>query len=131
VGRDHADNGYSFSYDAPSGKITQAASSVVFHRGETDQVTFLTNVRAQRHAPSGRRLLGTIGLNLEGKRSVVYNGVFKLRFKKAGKTVLVKKRRARIVLRPRFGMQRATLRFKGDLPTGDYEVVGRFIRKTR
>lgn len=125
VGRDRADNGYSFTYEA-DGRISSAASSILISSGSNDRVRFITSVRSHPDRPVGRRLVGRIGLTLRGRRSVLYDGTFILRLSTSSGPALKQIKAKKIILRPCEGQRHAVVRFPFDLPPGDYYMTGRF-----
>lgn len=125
VGRDTADNGFSFSYDSEAGEITQATSSLRF--AAQDRVNYLTSVDTAATPSEGQRLVAKISLKLFTQRVTVYDGTFKVVIKAADGTRTVLSKVAKVTLRPEAGARNARLSFRTDLPSGDYDVTSRYI----
>ena len=126
VERDRTDNGYSFSYDATNGEITQAASSIRFDR--RDPVSFVIYVRENTKSEVvGERLRARLSLGLNGDRAVRYRGTFWFEITDvAGAIVYSDEVTRKIVLRPQPGARKAAMAFVFDLPSGSYNASGYF-----
>lgn len=125
VRRDRTDNTYTFTYDAEEGEITLAASSRRITRD--DRVSFLLGVKSDKEAEVGERLIARISLHLTSRKATRYDGTFTLVVKNPdGEVVHKQEEDASFILRPRSGEQRAELRLRFDLPSGDYESFARF-----
>ena len=125
VGRDSADNGFSFSYDAEAGEITQGTSSLRFVA--QDRVNYLTSFDLAAAPAEGQRLVAKISLKLFTQRVTVYDGTFKVVIEAADGTRTVLSKVAKVTLRPEPGARTARLSFRIDLPSGDYDVTSSFV----
>ena len=124
VDRDRTDNDLSFAYEAESGDLTSMTSSRRTSRNG-DDVEFEIMVRETDDAGSG--LQGRLRLRLNGDHRTIYDGWFSFRVTTPeGKVAFQRLRPANLHLRPRPGQRRATLVFRFDLPSGDYEAAGYF-----
>lgn len=126
VERDRTDNGYSFTYDAATGEMPQAASSVRFD--SRDRVSFVIYVRDNTKSDVvGERLRTVLSLALKKDRVVRYRGTFWFEITDAAGSVVYRDEVARkIVLRPRPGSRKAWMGFVFDLPSGSYNAAGYF-----
>lgn len=123
VDQDRTDNSVSFEYDSSSGTIESATSSERASRN--DIVYFKVSVLETEDSGSG--LLGKLTLRLDGDRHTVYDGWFELDIATgSGDTAYHRSMPVSVHLRPQPGQRRATLRFRFDLPSGDYEAGGSF-----
>ncbi|MDP9067783.1 MAG: hypothetical protein M3N53_05485 [Actinomycetota bacterium] len=127
MSHDRSDNSYSFSYDAASGEIGDAASALRIRRD--DPVAFVIYIRENEDAEVGERLKAQLLLGLNKKKVVRYNGTFSFEITDGAGTVVYSDEANRlIVLRPKPGERRARLTFLFDLPSGSYSARGFFDR---
>lgn len=126
VERDRTDNGYSFTYDATEGEITEAASSIRFDR--RDPVSFVIYVRENTSSDEiGERLRARLSVALNKDRVVRYDGTFWFEITDAtGAVVATDGCERKIVLRPKAGSRKAAMSFVFDLPSGSYDAAGYF-----
>jgi hypothetical protein len=76
---------------------------------------------------SGSGLLGKLTLRLDGDRHTVYDGWFDLHIEtESGDPAFHRATPMSVHLRPQPGQRRASLRFRLDLPSGDYIAMGSF-----
>jgi hypothetical protein len=122
VQKDRSDNKIGFTYGADTGTIGSETSTA---RADSDGVNF--HVGIEETEDSGSGLLGKLTLRLDGDGSATYDGWFTLRVSDAsGDVAFLRSRPATITLEPQPGRRRATLRFRFDLPTGNYTAIGKF-----
>jgi hypothetical protein len=123
MSRDRADNALYFTYDADDDSIETATSSVRHRRD--DPVSFITTIdETDKTLP----LAGMISLRLNAKRPVIYDGTFTLTVTDSNGDVAFSGSKERsFTLRPKSGARNTSMRFLFDLPSGDYEVHGRFV----
>jgi hypothetical protein len=122
MSRDRADNALFFTYDATDDSIETATSSIRHQRD--DPVSFVTTVE---EADNTLPLVGRISLRLTSKKAVVYDGTFTYSVTDAdGDVAFTGSRHRSFTLRPKAGKRSTAIRFSFDLPSGDYEVTGRF-----
>ena len=129
VQRDRTDNGFSFSYDAAQGEITDAASSIRIDR--TDPVSFVINIRENPNSDEvGRRLRARMSVALnKGHGARRYEGNFWFEIVDGAGTVVYSAARPReLVLRPKPQRRSDVMRFNFDLPSGSYSAAGFFER---
>ena len=128
VARDETDNHFTFTYDEESGEMEGVSSLPPI--GRDDDVSFLSGLRDRPRAPEGRRLRGSLTLQLVGNKRVVYDGSFSFQVRHAAtqQIAYAATRDTRIVLRPRRGQRRARMRFPFEVPSGSYSIVGTFQR---
>jgi hypothetical protein len=122
MSRDRADNALFFTYDADDDSIETATSSVRHQRD--DPVAFITTVaESDRALP----LEGRISLRLSSKKAVSYDGTFTYTATDSdGAVAFTESKERSFTLRPRPGKRSTSIRFSFDLPSGDYEVTGKF-----
>ena len=118
-----SDNRIAFEYDEASGTITSHTST---RRPQTDpNVDF--RVLVHETTDGGPGLLGKLKLRLNGDEHTVFDGWLCLAIEDGdGDPAFTEHRPVSIHLRPQPGMRRAVLRFRFDLPSGDYTAVGDF-----
>jgi len=123
VEKDNTDNRFAFEYEAGSGEIESETSSERSSRN--DSVYFRVAVRETEDSGSG--LLGRLTLRLDGDDHTVYDGWFDLHVEsETGDVAFHRTRPISVHLRPQPGQRRATLRFRLDLPSGEYTAAGSF-----
>ena len=123
VEEDVTDNRFAFSYDSSSGQIGSETSAE--RTSEEDAVYFKVAIAEMEDTGSG--LLGKLSLRLDGDERKVYDGWFTLHIEtENGDPAFHRTRPATIHLRPQPGQRRAILRFRFDIPSGDYEAFGSF-----
>jgi hypothetical protein len=123
VDEDTTDNRFAFEYDAGSGEIGSETSSE--RPSQSDAVYFRVAVLETEDSGSG--LLGRLTLRLDGDDHTVYDGWFDLQIESgSGDVAFYRTKPISVHLRPQPGQRRATLRFRFDLPTGEYTAAGSF-----
>ena len=120
------DNTMSFQYDAETGTMPLATSSMRFKRDQ--KFAFTGYVRERPGAAVGRRLVGLVSVKLTADRRVAFDGRFRLVVLDSDGNVAHRASRStRIVLRDAPGRRGETLRFPAfDLESDTYTVFGRF-----
>ena len=122
MSRDRADNALFFTYDADDDSIETATSSVRHERD--DPVAFITTIE---ESDGSSPLVGRISLRLTSRKAVVYDGTFTYTVTDADSDVAFTGSKERsFTLRPKAGKRSTSMRFSFDLPSGEYEVTGRF-----
>ena len=121
---DHADNAFTFEYDAEKAEIVNAASSTRHSLG--DDVSFFVSVsEAQGSLP----LVGKTRLALSGDQAVRYDGTMTLTVEDgSGPPAVEQDREVSFTLRPKQGKKVRTFAFPFDVPSGDYGVTVTFSR---
>jgi len=123
--RERSDNTMTFTYDAASGEITEAASSRTLTRA--DRLQFFAYVEDAPNAEIGRRLKGIIELRRLGDRAVKLDGTLSFVVQDDSGTIIETfEREIDIVLRDREGKRFRGFRWRFDLPTGNYTAFGTF-----
>src|SRR5687768_2229530 len=103
VKSDRSDNTFYFTYESPSGRITESSSGARFVR--KDPVTFLVYVsEAPAGAEAGERLRARFAFELNKRRIVRYRGIFTLEVRDSlGAVVYIEDVKRKVVLKPARG----------------------------
>lgn len=123
VESDRSDTLMKLTYDASTGK--KVSDSTWTRSGGNDDVLF--RVVVVETEDSGTGLLGKLVLRLEGDKAHKYNGWFVLRLvDDSGNVAFHRALPSEIILRPKPGSRRSTIRFRFDVPSGSYTASGAF-----
>ena len=122
---DHADNAFTFAYDAEKDEIVAAASST--RHSLDDDVSFFVTV-AERNSATAP-LAGKVRLALASDEAIRYEGTMTFTVESfAGDPVFQDDRTVSFTLRPKKGKKAEAFSFPFDVPSGDYSVTVSFSR---
>lgn len=126
VRSDRSDNTFYFTYEAPSGRITESSSGARFVR--KDPVSFLLYVtESAEGAEPGERLRARFAFELNNRRVVRYRGTFTLEVRDSlGAVVYTDDVERKVVLRPTRADRKKDFSLRFDLPSGSYEARALF-----
>lgn len=120
---DHADNAFSFAYDAEADSMVNATSST--RHTLDDDVSLFVNVA---ESAGGSPLVGKSRFELSSKKAVRYDGTLTFTVDDAGTTAFESTRHVAFTLRPKPGKRVRSFTFPFDVPTGYYDVTVTFSR---